>query len=103
MPSKASSASNKSTKPKGPSKAELEAIKQYLAQKPDFDKLIRDAKSDAQEASFPQQSETTPYGTQFRAAVRESLEDKREDAEATKPVAIIMPVQPKEEEAGSSA
>lgn len=61
MPPKTAVAPHQETK--GPSKPELDAINAYLAQKPDFDKLIDEAKRKPQ--SQPEK-QTTDYERKLR-------------------------------------
>ena len=98
MPPKASS-SSKTTKPQAPTKEALEAINTYLSQKPDFEKLIKEAKENPWRA--PNSKTGTEYDTKIKEAVRKVLEERQKEAEA-KALKVSMPVHPKEEEAGSS-
>lgn len=94
MPPKASSA----TKPKttqGPTKDELSAINAYLAQKPDFDKLVKDARANTEPATRIEESD---YDKALKEGVKAAIRDTRQQAETK----VNMPVHPKEEEAGSS-
>ena len=97
MPPKPSS-SKTTNKSQGPSKESLEAINNYLAQKPDFEKLIREAKEN------PRRSGDTPAPTEYdrkvKQAVKEVLEERRREAEA-KTSKANMPVHPKEEKVPS--
>ncbi|KAK5128709.1 hypothetical protein LTR85_000042 [Meristemomyces frigidus] len=68
---------------KGPSKQELDAINTYLAQKPDFNKLIDEAKQNPQ--TLPKKQETD-----YDAKLHEALRSRAK-----------MPVMPKEDEAPS--
>lgn len=76
MPPKTSAASKQT--PKGPSKQELDAINAYLAEKPDFHKLVAEATKNG-----PVQIERTEteYDRKLNAAVKESLRESRKEAE----------------------
>ena len=100
MPPKASSSATKSSKPQGPTREELEAINNYLAQKPDFNKLIQEANANQQPESVKKVD--TEYDKKSREAVKEVIEERRKEFDAKKAKETIMPVHPKEEEAGSS-
>lgn len=56
--------SNTTTKAEGPSKAQLDAINKYLAEKPDFDQLLKNS-----QASSPPRVEETEYERKLREAV----------------------------------
>lgn len=92
MPPKNSSSNNSTIKPSGPTKEQLKAINQYLAHKPDFDKLIAEAKANSHSSTEPYRSE---YDKILRAAVKETLDERRAEATAW---TANMPVNPKEEE-----
>lgn len=70
-------------KTKSPSKPELDAINAYIAQKPDFDKLIDEAKQNPQ--SVPEK-QTTDYDRKLYAGVKESLDEARNAREVTEAV-----------------
>ena len=98
MPPKGSS-SNKQAKPQGPTKKELEAINDYLAHKPDFNALIKEAKANPQ--TKPKREEGK-YERALREAVSEVSEERRKEVEAIKKEAVNMPVLPKEDGSDSS-
>jgi len=60
---------------KGPSKQELDAINTYLSQKPDFDKLVQEAKQNPSKQTEKQQTE---YDRKLNEAVKHSLEEARQ-------------------------
>ena len=100
MPSKSSSSATKPPKSRGPTKEELEAINSYLKQKPDFDKLIQEAKANPTPSS--RKKEETEYDRKTRETVNEVIQERKREAQAKQAPDINMPVQPKEEEAGDS-
>lgn len=55
-------------KAKGPSKQELDAIKDYLSQKPDFAALLKKAQTKPQSASKPTESQNA-YERELRKAI----------------------------------
>lgn len=79
MPPKKSASHKDDSKSTGPSQDQLKAIKAYLAQKPDFDQLIAEAKSNQQPTIGPALSE---YERTLQAAVKETIEDRRAEAVA---------------------
>lgn len=93
MPPKVSSSTH-SSKPPGPTKEQLEAINNYLAQKPDFDKLIAEAKANPQS---PTKKTESDYERTLREAVRTTFEERRKEAETSRSQEVNMPVHPKEE------
>lgn len=64
MPPKQST--NPTTKLQGPTKKELEAINTYLAQKPDFDQLLKNSPKDR--ATSPKVDES-PYYRKLREVI----------------------------------
>ena len=78
MPPKSSS----KQKQHGPTQQELEAINNYLSQKPDFDKLLEEAKQNPQPA-LPRHE--TDYDRQLSEAVAESLAEHRQASQSQKP------------------
>ena len=82
----------------GPTKQELEAINQYLAQKPDFAKLASESGADQQASTDKNQ---TDYDQKLQEAVKESIREHREAAEKFGKI-TNMPVHPKEEEVSGS-
>lgn len=81
MPPKTAVAPHQTTK--GSPKAELNAINAYIAQKPDFDKLIDEAKQNPQ--SVPEK-QTTDYDRKLYAGVKESLDEARNARESKEAV-----------------
>ncbi|KAK4550738.1 hypothetical protein LTR36_000317 [Oleoguttula mirabilis] len=69
-------------KPKRPSKQELDAINIYLDQKPDFDKLVTEAKQDPQQ---PPAKQETDYNRKLDAAVKDNIMDQvaKESSDST--------------------
>ena len=98
MPPKAKSL-NKAQKPQGPTKEELEAINNYLRQKPDFENLIREAKANTHS---PAKKVETDYDRKLREAVKQVYEQRSKDAAENKKQGINMPVLPKEDGSDSS-
>lgn len=78
---------------------QLEAISKYLAQKPDFDRIIAEAKATANRHT---QLSESAYETKIRQAVRETIEERREEAHASLTPEDIMPHHPKEEHTSDS-
>ena len=74
------------------------AINAYLSQKPDFEKLVREARENPRRP--PNSGVQTEYDRKVKEAVREVFEERRREAEAGKQ-SVDMPVHPKEEEAPS--
>lgn len=73
MPPKHSAPNNPVSKP---TKQEFDAIKKYIAQKPDFDKLIAEAKANPTKSSdLPEPA--TDYDRKITEAVKESLAEHR--------------------------
>ena len=99
MPPKASS--SKPTRPQGPTKEALQAINTYLAHKPDFENLIKEAKAKENPNQVRPEQLETEYKRKAKEAIKEILEERREEASARNRT-VEMPVHPKEEEAGSS-
>ena len=69
---------NSSSKPSKADKSDKEAadaINQYLAQKPNFDKLIKDAK-ESSGRSFPE-TRRTDYHQKVKEAVKEVFEERQ--------------------------
>ena len=60
---------------KGPSKQELDAINTYLYRKPDFDKLIHEAKQNPPKRL---EEKETDYDRKLNEAVKQSLEEARQ-------------------------
>lgn len=58
-----------------PTKQELDAINKYLSQKPDFDKLIAEAKADPVKPTATEPE--TDYNRQISTAVKDSLAERR--------------------------
>ena len=82
-----------------PTPQQLEAINKYLAQKPDFDRIIAEAKA----TSNPQpQSSESAYEAKIRQAVRETIEERHREAHASSTQGEIMPHHPKEEHTSDS-
>ena len=88
MPPKPSP-SNKTANTQRPTKQQLEAINNYLAQKPDFAKLIEEAKAKTQP---PTDQRETEYDRILREAVRGTREEKRKEAQQHKDKSTTMPV-----------
>lgn len=66
----------KQTSSPKPTQQQLDAINAYLAQKPDFDKLVAEAKANSIEANeLPKP--TTDYERKLREAVKESLSERQ--------------------------
>lgn len=76
MPPKTST--SKAAKASNSNKEALDAINSYLAQKPDFEKLIKEAKESSRR-SIPEQGETE-YTRKVKAAVKEVLEERQKQA-----------------------
>ena len=94
MPRKTSSSSNKSTKPQGPTKEQLETIKSYLAQKPNFERITTEAEANPRPSENKVESD---YERTLREAVEASFQERRKEAEASRRPEVNMPVHPKEE------
>lgn len=94
MPPKSSSKQQQQPKIARPTKHEVEAVQRYLAQKPDFEKLIEEAKQ-SPKSSPAAKREETEYERKTREAVS-ALHKGKANASVT------MPVHPKEEETSGS-
>lgn len=57
---------NPTTKLQGPTKKELEAINTYIAQKPDFDRLL---KNSPKEQTAPPKIDESPYYRKLREII----------------------------------
>lgn len=80
MPSKTSA--SKTGKSNNSNKEAEEAIKLYLSQKPDFDKLIKEAKESSDGSTTERKQ--TEYNRKVKEAAREVLEERRKQAEVKK-------------------
>jgi hypothetical protein len=78
MPPKTST--SKTSKANKSDKEAVDAINQYLSQKPDFDKLIKDAK-ESSGRSFPE-TRQTDYNQKVKAAVKEVFEERQKQKKA---------------------
>lgn len=70
----------KASKSNNSEKQAVEAINQYLSQKPDIDKLIRDAK-ESSSRSFTEKRQTD-YNRKVKEAVKEVLEERQKQGKA---------------------
>ena len=71
---------SKTSKPNSSNKQAGEAINQYLSQKPDFDKLIQEAK-ESSGRSFTE-TRQTEYNKKVKEAVKEVFEERQKQGKA---------------------
>ena len=93
MPPKKSSSTKTHAKTQGPTKQELEIINNYLAQKPDFTKLIAEAQANP---PSPSQRVESEYDRTLRDAVTETRAARAKQASATKSKEVDMSAVPKD-------
>ena len=98
MPPK-SSISSTSSHLQLPSTEQLAAIQNYLVQKPDFNKLIAEAK---RHPTVDTRRDPTESGKASKAAFRDTLADTKHQVEADGIKQVNMPVGKKEEQTEGS-